>query len=108
MNGLDRTGKLVALGVFVAMVVDGMDLQMLSIALPSISKELHLSGVRAGALGTYTFLGMGIGGVLAGWLSDRIGRIRVTWWAVITFTACTGLIGFRRCGCPLPTTLSTI
>ena len=96
MNGLDRTGKLVALGVFVAMVVDGMDLQMLSIALPSISKELHLSGVRAGALGTYTFLGMGIGGVLAGWLSDRIGRIRVTWWAVITFTACTGLIGFSR------------
>jgi AAHS family cis,cis-muconate transporter-like MFS transporter len=78
------------------MVVDGMDLQMLSIALPSISKEFALSGVSAGALGTYTFLGMGIGGVFAGWLSDRIGRIRVTWWAVVTFTVCTGLIGFSR------------
>jgi len=96
MDSLDRTGKLVAIGVFAAMVVDGMDLQMLSIALPSISKELHLSGVSAGALGTYTFLGMGIGGVFAGWLSDRIGRIRVTWWAVVTFTVCTGLIGFSR------------
>jgi hypothetical protein len=29
MHSLDRTGKLVALGVFVAMVVDGRDLQML-------------------------------------------------------------------------------
>ena len=96
MSALDRTAKLVALGVFVAMVVDGMDLQMLSIALPSISKEFALSGVSAGALGTYTFLGMGIGGVFAGWLSDRIGRIRVTWWAVVTFTVCTGLIGFSR------------
>ena len=93
---MDRTGKLVAVGVFVAMVVDGMDLQMLSIALSSISKELHLSGVSAGALGTYTFLGMGIGGVFAGWLSDRIGRIRVIWWAVVIFTVCTGLIGFSR------------
>src|SRR5262245_61833529 len=96
MDSLDRTGKLVAIGVFVAMVVDGMDLQMLSIALSRISKELHLSGVSAGALGTYTFLGMGIGGVFAGWLSDRIGRIRVTLWAVVTFTLCTGLIGFSR------------
>jgi AAHS family cis,cis-muconate transporter-like MFS transporter len=46
----------------------------------------------AGALGTFTLLGMGIGGTLAGWLSDRIGRVRVTWWAVFVFTVCTALI----------------
>jgi hypothetical protein len=28
------------------------------------------------------------------WLSDRIGRSRVTWWAVLIFTVCTGLIAF--------------
>ena len=44
----------------------------------------------AGALSTYTLLGMGIGGMLAGWLSDRIGRVRVTWWAVLVFSVCTG------------------
>jgi AAHS family cis,cis-muconate transporter-like MFS transporter len=93
---LDRTGKVVALGVLVALVVDGMDLQMLSLALPSLSRELQLSSVSAGALSTYTLLGMGIGGILAGWLSDRIGRVRVTWWAVFTFTLCTGLIGFSH------------
>jgi MFS transporter, AAHS family, cis,cis-muconate transporter len=63
---MGRTGKLVALGVFVAMVVDGMDLQMLSLALPSLRSELKLSTTAAGALSTYTLLGMGIGGTLAG------------------------------------------
>jgi MFS transporter, AAHS family, cis,cis-muconate transporter len=91
-ESMDRTGKIVAIGVFVALVVDGMDLQMLALALPSLTKEFHLTTVEAGLLGTFTLLGMGIGGIIAGWLSDRIGRVRVTWWAVVLFTACTGLI----------------
>ncbi len=91
-DSLDRTGTLVAAAVFVALVVDGMDLQMLALALPSISKELQLSSVSAGALSTYTLVGMGIGGVLAGWLADRIGRVRVVWWSVFTFSTFTGLI----------------
>ena len=65
---------------------------MLALALPSISRELQLSSVSAGALSTYTLLGMGIGGVLAGWLADRIGRVRVVWWSVLTFSAFTGVI----------------
>ena len=95
-DSLDRTGRMIVTGVFVALVVDGMDLQMLALALPSISKDLQVSSVMAGALSTYTLLGMGIGGVIAGWLSDRIGRIRVVWWAVFTFTICTGVIAFSR------------
>ena len=39
---------------------------------------------------------MGIGGVLAGWLADRIGRVRVVWWAVLIFTAFTGIIAVVR------------
>lgn len=91
---MDRKGKIVAGAVFVALVVDGMDLQMLALALSSIMKEMNLSSVMAGALGTYTLLGMGIGGVIAGWLSDRYGRVRVTWWAILTFSLCTGVIAF--------------
>src|SRR4029079_6201237 len=91
---LTATGRWIAAAVFVAMVVDGMDLQMLSLALSSISREMHLSTVSAGALGTYTLIGMGIGGVLSGRLSDRVGRMRVIRWAVLTFTVCTFVIGF--------------
>lgn len=95
-DSLDPTSRLVAVGVFVALLVDGMDLQMLALALPSISKDFELSSVMAGALSTYTLIGMGLGGILAGWLSDRIGRVRVVWWAVFTFTLFTGIIGFCR------------
>ena len=35
-DSLDRTGVLVVVGVFVALVIDGMDLQMLALALPDI------------------------------------------------------------------------
>jgi AAHS family cis,cis-muconate transporter-like MFS transporter len=95
-ESLDRTGRLVAAGVFVALVVDGMDLQVLSLALPSLTKEFQLTSYAAALLATYTLAGMGIGGILAGWLSDRIGRVRVTWWAVLVFTACTGLISLSE------------
>jgi AAHS family cis,cis-muconate transporter-like MFS transporter len=91
-DSLDRTGTLVATGVFVALVVDGMDLQMLALALPAMSSDLQLTNVQAGALSTFTLLGMGIGGVLAGWLADRIGRVRVVWWSVLIFSTFTGLI----------------
>src|SRR5690242_2256940 len=73
-----------------------MDFQILALALPAISKELHLSAVRAGALSTYTLLGMGLGGVLAGWLADRIGRVRVVWWSVLIFSVFTAAIGLCR------------
>jgi AAHS family cis,cis-muconate transporter-like MFS transporter len=95
-GSLPRTTVIILIGIFVAMVVDGMDLQMLSLALPSVSKELHLTGVRAGALGTYTLAGMGIGGIIAGWWSDRVGRIRVVWWSVAIFSVCTAAIGFSQ------------
>jgi MFS transporter, AAHS family, cis,cis-muconate transporter len=93
-DSIDRTGLLVIVGVFVALVVDGMDLQILALALPSITRDLQLSSVRAGALSTYTLIGMGVGGVLAGWLADRMGRVRVVWWAVLIFSALTGAIAW--------------
>jgi AAHS family cis,cis-muconate transporter-like MFS transporter len=95
-DSLDRTGRIVVIGVFVALVVDGLDMQALALALPSISQEFKVSGVMAGALATYTLLGMGIGGIVSGRLADRVGRVRVTWWSVFTFTVCTASIALCR------------
>lgn len=93
-DSMDKTGKRVAAAIFVALVVDGMNLQMLALTLTDISRDMKVSAILAGALGTYTLIGMGIGGVIAGWLSDRFGRVRITWWSILTFTVCTTLIGF--------------
>lgn len=95
-KSLPRIGTLVAVAVFIALMVDGMDLQMLSLSLTSISKEFHLSTVAAGALSTWTLVGMGLGGALAGWLSDRIGRARVVFYSVLIFSAFTGVIALSR------------
>ena len=57
-DSLDRAGKSVVVAIFVALIVDCMDLQMLSLRLPSLMKELKISGVMADALGTYTMLGI--------------------------------------------------
>jgi AAHS family cis,cis-muconate transporter-like MFS transporter len=88
----DTTGKIVALAVFVGLVLDGMDLQMLSLALPQIMKDGHVSSVMAGALATWTFMGMGVGGIFGGWVSDRFGRVRVVWWSIAIFSVLTSLI----------------
>ena len=88
----DITGKIVALAVFLGMVVDGVNIQVLALALPQLMKEANISKVMAGALATYTFMGMGLGGILAGWLADRYGRVRVVWWSVATFSVLTSLI----------------
>lgn len=90
---MDRKGLLVTVAVVLAMIVDGLDLQVLALAMPSFMKELKISPLLAGALGTYTLIGMAIGGIYAGWMADRIGRVRVTWWAIMIFSICTGIIG---------------
>ena len=90
---MDRKAVMVSAAVILAMIVDGMDLQFLALALPSFMKELNISPLLAGALGTYTLAGMGIGGVFAGWMADRVGRVRVIWWSVLFFSLCTGVIG---------------
>jgi AAHS family cis,cis-muconate transporter-like MFS transporter len=86
----------VAVAVFVALTVDGLDLQTLALALPSIMKEMNISTVQGGALGTYTLIGMGVGGILSGWLADRVGRVRVVLWSVFCFTIFTGAIGLSK------------
>src|SRR5262245_58562397 len=93
-DAFDRTSRLTTIGVFVAMVVDGMDLPMLAAALPSISSDLNIPSVMRRALRPDTLRGMGRGRVLACWLSDRVGRVRVVWWSVLVFTLCTTVIAF--------------
>ncbi len=91
---IDKKAVMLTGTIVLAMVVDGFDLQILALALPGFMKELKISPVSAGMLGTCTLIGMGIGGMGAGWMADRFGRVRVTWWSILVFSLCTGVIGF--------------
>lgn len=93
---MDKTAIRVAAGVMVALIVDGLNLQVLALSLPNFMEELNISPILAGALSSYTLIGMGIGGIGAGWLADRIGRVWVTMLSVATFSLCTIIIGFSQ------------
>ncbi|ADY55450.1 major facilitator superfamily MFS_1 [Syntrophobotulus glycolicus DSM 8271] len=89
-----QTWHLLFIAIFIALVVDGMDLQLLSLCLPAIRADFAVSPIKAGALTSYTLIGMGIGGLIAGLLSDRIGRVKTTIASLLTFTVFTFLLGF--------------
>jgi AAHS family cis,cis-muconate transporter-like MFS transporter len=82
------------IAVFIALIVDGMDLQILNLCLPALRADFSISQVEAGALSSYTMIGMGIGALLAGVLSDRIGRVKVTIASLVVFSVFTVLLGF--------------
>jgi AAHS family cis,cis-muconate transporter-like MFS transporter len=84
------------IAIFVALVVDGMDLQLLNLVLPVLREEFGLSQVQAGSLSSITLIGMGIGGLMAGVLADRIGRVRVTIFSLTMFSVLTACLAFTH------------
>ncbi|UMM09635.1 MFS transporter [Gluconobacter frateurii] len=53
---------------------DGLDSAIVAFTLPVLKTEWHLSGPALGVLGSATYLGYGLGSLLAGWWADRSGR----------------------------------
>lgn len=77
-----------------AMVFDGYELGIYGAAVPSIIKELGISPVQAGAIGSYSLMGMAIGAPLFGTLSDRTGRKLMIIVCATLYTVFTGIIFF--------------
>ncbi len=77
-------------------VLDAMDVQMFSFAIPAIIAAFAITNAEAGLIGTVTLLTSALGGWLAGALADRIGRVRtlqitIGWFAIFTL-----LCGFAQ------------
>ena len=81
---------------FLAMVADGMALMFLSYSLPSLMPDLGFSKVEAGALASYSLLGMAIGGLMGGWCADRYGRVRTVVWTIAIFSIGTAFLGLTQ------------
>jgi AAHS family benzoate transporter-like MFS transporter len=63
--------------LFLVILLDGYDLVVYGAIVPSLIKEWGISDVAAGAIGSYTAIGLALGGFIFGILSDRIGRKRI-------------------------------
>ena len=76
--------------------MDGFDLLILGFILGPLAAGLHLSRPEAGSLITWTLVGAVIGGLTAGALSDRYGRVRVLSWTILVFAGFTALCALAQ------------
>jgi MFS family permease len=76
--------------------MDGFDLLILGFILGPLAAGLHLSRPQAGSLVTWTLVGAVIGGLTAGALSDRYGRVRVLSWTILVFAGFTALCALAQ------------
>ncbi|HDS1744002.1 MULTISPECIES: aromatic acid/H+ symport family MFS transporter [Pseudomonas] len=75
-------------------IFDGYDLVIYGVVLPSLMAEWGLSSLEAGVLGSCALVGMMLGALFFGSISDRIGRRKTIMICVLLFSGVTGLNGF--------------
>lgn len=86
-----RSRRNAILGSAIGYATDGFDLLILGFMLRPISADLGLTQAQGASLVTATLFGAVLGGFGFGWLSDRLGRVRVLAWTIILFAVFTGL-----------------
>ncbi|MEQ1144545.1 MFS transporter [Acinetobacter soli] len=96
VNLSPHTWKIAFLFAFLALLVDGADLMLLSYSLNSIKAEFQLSSVQAGMLGSFTLAGMAIGGIFGGWACDQFGRVRIVVISILLFSVLTCGLGLTQ------------
>jgi MFS family permease len=91
---LDGRGKRTFWACFGGWTLDAMDVQIYALAMPTLIALWGLTKGQAGMLGTAALIASSLGGVLAGQLADRWGRVAVLQVSVAWFSAFTFLSGF--------------
>ena len=90
------TQKIAFIFAFIALLVDGADMLLLSFSLNSLKAEFGLSNLQAGALGSFTLAGMAVGGFMGGWACDRLGRVKTVVISILGFSILTAALGFTQ------------
>ena len=75
---------------------ENMDFNFMSFALTSIIASLGISTTEAGWINTITNLGMLVGGLFFGILSDKYGRVKIFSYTIFIFAGATALMYFAN------------
>src|SRR5579863_7451117 len=81
---------------FAGWMLDGMDVMLYSLVLPTLITIWHIDNAKAGWLSTSTLLISSVGGWLAGILADRFGRVKILKLTIFWFAFFTFLSGFAQ------------
>lgn len=91
---LNNTHRLTVFWCAFIIVFDGFDLAVLGVVLPELMAGWGITAAQAGLLGSYTLVGMMLGALFLGPLSDKIGRKKTIGLCIIIFSLFTFLCGF--------------
>lgn len=90
----NRFHFLIYVWCFYAIMFDGFDIAMFGVSLPWLMEEWNLTPVQAGAVGSYSLVGMMVGAFVFGPLADKIGKKKVLAICMILFSVFTLAAGF--------------
>ncbi len=82
--GQRRTLLAAALG----WMLDSFDAMLYALVLAHVMRDLGMTKGTAGLLSTLMLLASGIGGILFGFLADRVGRKRALMLSIVTYSVC--------------------
>lgn len=68
--------------------LDAFDVMLYALVLAHVMRDLRMDKAEAGSLATLTLLASGIGGVLFGFIADRIGRTKALMLSILTYSVC--------------------
>src|SRR5271167_4358136 len=68
--------------------LDAFDVMLYALVLTHVMTDLGMSKSTAGFLNTLTLLASGIGGVMFGFVADRVGRRRALMFSIFTYSIC--------------------
>jgi MFS family permease len=69
-------------------MLDAFDVMLYSLVLVHVMRDLGMTQKEAGLLNTLTLVASGIGGLLFGFVADRIGRKRALMLSILTYSVC--------------------
>jgi MFS family permease len=67
-------------------LLDAMDVLLYVFALQTLRAEFGWSMAQAGLVSSATLIASSVGGIAAGWLSDRVGRRRTLVWTILLYS----------------------
>jgi MFS family permease len=68
--------------------LDAFDAMLYALVLALLMRDLGMSKTTAGLLGTITLLASGVGGMVFGFVADKIGRKRALMASILTYSIC--------------------
>ena len=83
-----KAQRRILLAAALGWALDAFDVMLYAMVVAYVMRDLHISKSTIGFLNTLTLLASGIGGLLFGWIADRVGRTRALMLSIGTYSVC--------------------